>query len=491
MRSIASRLRAGSRAASAIAALIFCSASPAYASVRPKYGGTLRVELAARVATLDPRMPSEESASALAQERLDALLFDRLVRFNDRGTLEGVLAASWTSDDQMKRWIFELRPNVKFADGMSLTADVAAQALGATLGANFQVSGNALEVTIESSQPAPDLPERLATGRNFIFRVASDGSLAGTGPFKLDEWAPDGIPGRAVFLANENCWFGRPFVDRVEVSLGVEPQRIEADLEFGLADLADLSPAELRRATQRGVRVWSSKPSELLALVFDPQRPAVQDSRLRQAISLAVDRNAIATVILQREAVPAGGLLPDWVSGYSFLFPTTLDVTHARALMQSAGSAATVPLVLVYDASDAETKAVAERVAVNLRDAGIAMQTVASMNNGPQADARLVRLRIASPEPRAALLEIFAALGITSVPPPADVGPEALYAAERTALADNRVVPLVHETQGSGLGANVRDWMALDSGEWRLDDVWLERPAAGAPANQPAASGQR
>ncbi len=499
MKSIASRLRAGSRATAVLAALILCAAF-VHASTRPKYGGTLRVELSTRVATLDPRLPAVASqppaspAAALAQERLDALIFDRLVRFNDHGGLEGVLAASWKSEEQNKRWHFQLRPNIKFSDGTPLTADIVAQALASVLGSSSQVSGSALDLVIEAPQPMPDLPERLAAGRNFIFHVASDGPLAGTGPFTLDEWAPDGAPGHAVFVANENCWMGRPFVESIEVSLGVEPQRIEADLEFGLADVADLSPAELRRAAQRGARTWSSKPVELLALVFDLQRPAVQDARLREAIALAVDRNALASVVLQRQAVAAGGLLPQWISGYAFLFPTAVDMGGALSLAQSVasarapGSPAPAPLVLVYDAGDAEARAVAERIAVNLHDAGIAMQAEAAKPGGTPADARLVRVRITSPEPRAALVQAFEALGISNVPGPADNGPESLYSAERAALAEDRVIPLVHEMESCGLSAALRDWMPLDSGDWRLDDVWLAQSAEPSPAPAPTAA---
>jgi len=488
MRSIASRLRAGTSAAAVVLTLIFGVAA-ARASTRPKVGGTLRVELSARVATLDPRLPA-----ALAQERLDALLFDRLVRFNERGTLEGVLAASWKSEEQDKRWHFQLRPNIKFSDGTPLTADIAAQALAPILGTSFQVSGSSLDLVIESAQPMPDLPERLATGHNFIFHVAADGSLAGTGPFTLNEWIPDGAPGRAIFVENADCWAGRPFVDRIEVSFGVEPQRIEADFEFGLADVADLAPADLRRASQRGARTWSSKPVELLALVFDSQRPGVRDVRLREAIALAVDRSTLANVVLQRQAVAAGGLLPQWISGYEFLFPTAMDTGGALSLVQSVnsarapGSPAPAPLLLVYDASDAEARAVAERVAVNLHDAGIAMQTQPAKPGAAPADVRLVRVRITLPEPRAALLQTFVVLGITNVPSPSDNGPEALYAAERSALADARVIPLVHEMESCGLGATVRDWMPLDSGEWRLDDVWLAQNADASPAAAPAAA---
>ena len=87
---------------------------------------------------------------------------------------------------------------------------------------------------------------------------------------------------------------------------------------------------------------------ELFALVFDASRPAVQDARLRQAISLAIDRASIADVILQRQGVPAGGLLPNWISGYAHLFPAASDLPRAKDLLAASGREhfRSMPLVL-------------------------------------------------------------------------------------------------------------------------------------------------
>src|SRR4029077_12562198 len=134
--------------------------------------------------------------------------------------------------------------------------------------------------------------------------------------------------------------------------------------------------SQVRRAAQRGIRTASSSPVELFALVFDAARPAVQDARVRQAISLAIDRASIADVILQRQGVIAGGLLPNWISGYAHLFPVAFDVPRAKELLKATGREVSrpAPLVLVYDSVDADARAIAERVAVNLREIGIMAQ---------------------------------------------------------------------------------------------------------------------
>ncbi|MGB6200080.1 MAG: ABC transporter substrate-binding protein [Candidatus Acidiferrales bacterium] len=471
------------------------------ASTRPHVGGTLRIELRERVPTLDPRERPAEAEVARAQEILDALVFDRLLRLDDHGDPAPALAMTWQSENAGKHWRFELRPGVQFSDGTPLTADTAAAALAPELllklGDHAHIWSAAQSLTIETEQPMPDLPQQLATGGNFIYHVAADGkSLAGTGPFVIDHWDSGASPQQDVFSANTNCWAGRPFVDRLAISLGVESPRIEADLEFGLTDAGELAPAEMRRAAEHGVRTWSSEPVDLFVLAFDPERPAVQNGRLRQAIATAIDRNAIANVVLQHQAVPAGALLPEWISGYAFLFP-------AGSQVPSPSPAAVVkppaPLVLVYDSQDAEARAVAERVIVDLRAAGIAAEALArgisSAGSASADDVRLVRVPIAQPAPAAALDLVLAALSMpaspalgapsSTTPAPAIISesddPESLYAAERAALADFRVVPLAHASENWGLGATVRDWMAARWGDLRLEDVWLDLPPVANP----------
>jgi peptide/nickel transport system substrate-binding protein len=223
---------------------------------------------------------------------------------------------------------------------------------------------------------------------------------------------------------------------------------------------------------------------ELFALQFDFARPGVQDDRLRQAISLAIDRASIADVILQRQSVVAGGLLPNWLTGYAFLFPVAMDLPKAKTLVAATGREVShpAPLVLVYDSDDTEARAVADRVAVNLKEAGISVQVSGQPLTGKSApaDMRLVRRRTAMPDPGTALAGLLNSLG----EPPVDLEtPEETYAAERTPIDLFQIIPLVHVSESYGLSPRVRDWMAPRWGGWRLEAVWLgpAQAAAGAP----------
>jgi peptide/nickel transport system substrate-binding protein len=455
----------------------------AAASTSPHFGGILRVQISEVVATLDPRQWPPGFLRAAATERLASLVFDRLVRFDDHGTPQPGLAVSWNHDMQSKRWQFRLREGTKFADGSPFTPEAAALALQQLLGNEFDVSATSDSVVILADHSMPDLPAQLATGRYFIFHSAADGTLSGTGPFRVTEWPAGDSLAKVVMTANESCWAGRPFVDGIEINLGVDLQKRANAIAFGQADVVELPASQVRLVGQRGVRTASSDPVGLFALQFDMARPAVQDARLREAISAAIDRASIADVVLQRQGVPAGSLLPNWLSGYAFLFPTALDIPRTKELLTVTGRKVSraAPLVLVYDSGDDEARAVAERVAVNLKEAGIAVQlsaqTMGSATKPSAGDMRLVRQRITSPDPAAALSALLDSLG---EPIPALDTPQQDYAAERGPIDAFRVIPLVHVTESYGLGPQVRDWMAPRWGGWRLEDVWLEpAPATG------------
>lgn len=486
MKRIACLFPAGSSPHLIVAALLVvgavATAPDAAASKRPQRGGTLRVEMSERLGTPDPRGWPAVAALAQAPERVQALIYDRLIKRDERGNLQPALAVSWQHDEQSKRWQFRLRQGVKFSDGALLTPPVAAIALQQLLGSPYNVSATSDSVVIQTERSLPNLPEKLAAGYYFIYHLAEDSSLAGTGPFRVADWPDERSSGPAVLTANESCWQGRPFVDKIELLMGADFAQQANAISFDQADVVELPASEVRRAAQRGVRTASSDPFELFSLVFDASRPAVRDIRLRQAISLAIDRPSIADVILQKQAVSAGSLLPNWISGYAHLFPVAADLPRARDLLAASGHerSRSVPLVLLYDSGDAEAHAVADRVAVNLREVGIVVQVTGQMADGESKaqapDIRLVRRRLAAPDAAAALSDLLNSLGEPAPTPPLETL-EQVYAAESASISAFRVIPLVHVSESYGLGPQVRDWLAPRWGGWDLADVWLGPPA--------------
>jgi len=480
-----------------------------FAAKHPKYGGTLRLELQTAKISLDPREWKPGSVSAAENARLAALVYDRLLTLDDYGRFHPALATEWSHDASLKIWQFKLRPGVRFSDGALLTAKDVAAALQPLLPAGLQISSTENSVVIRSSHAVPDLLEQLASGRYFIYRPQPDGTLAGTGSFILAENLPASPaeanpsvlkPARLKFRSNDDAWAGRPFVDSIEVVLGDPALRQILNLQVGRADIIDIPPDLVRKARQDNLRVWSSPPCTLLALRFDDAQPAASDARLREAVDLALDRDTMANVLLQRQALPATALLPQWLSGYAFLLGTPMNLDRAKQIRSDLPAniaGGTDPLRLRVDAVGDLMKLLGERVAVNARQANISIQLVshsapssAGANTpAPTVGLHLFAWRYDSLSPRAELLDFARYLhsesGSESLPDTPD--PEKLYAEERRLLDGRQVLPLLLLPDYVGIAPGVRNWSVSPSGEWRLADVWLD---SGEPSASTAESPQ-
>ena len=309
-------------------------------------------------------------------------------------------------------------------------------------GATRPQYGGTLRVELRQSPETPDPPPLVGPG------------------FTIARWEAGRL---AAYEADENAAGGRPFLDRVEILLGRSLRDQASDLDLGKADIVELGPNELRRQPT-GRRVWSSSPVRVLALVFSPR---FDDTRVREALALAVDRSAIHTVLLQRQGEISGALLPQWLSGYAFAFPAVTDLGRARQLAAGAR-----PITLGF--IDAATRQIAERIAVNARDVGVSVFVTPQAAN---ADVTLMELRIASTDPARALAEIGAALGL---PVPqrdasATPSPEQNYATERALLENFRVIPLIHLPDVYGVGPRVKGRPGITpTGEFRFENLWLE-----------------
>jgi peptide/nickel transport system substrate-binding protein len=417
----------------------------------------LRVEMRAAPASLDPSAPD---AAPLA-----ALVFEPLVRLDADGTPQPCLAVSWQHDASAKRWQFNLRPAVQFHDGFPLVAGAVVASLQPALpGVAVSAAGDA--VILRADRPMPGLLLDLAHN-GLVFAHNAAGALVGTGPFRLTSWEPGR---RAALAAYDGYWGGRPFLDSIEVQMGRPLRDQFLDLEIGKTDVAEFGPAELRRASERGRTVWSSAPIDLVALAF----ARAPDLRQRQALALAIDRAAMHNVLLQKQGDAAAALLPQWLSGYAFAFPTAPDVPRARALAAALPPGART-LALSYDPAMPAARSLAERVAVNARDAGLTVQ-VAPQN--PRADVRLVQIRLPSPDSARALAAVAAALGLESPPPAAT--PEALYESERRLLETYRAIPLFHLPELYAAANRVRVFTPPAIGRlgaWRFENVWISEAA--------------
>src|SRR5262249_34597654 len=158
-------------------------ANHAVQAARPRYGGTLRVEIEATIRFLDPTIPASDTAEAAARARAMGLVFEPLVTIDEQG-LQPMLATSWESDPRGARWQIRLRSGVQLHDGSTLEPWHVASALRVSEPA-WMIGVESGAIVISPREPVPDLPWLLADARHAVVVRGSSGALVGTGPFRI------------------------------------------------------------------------------------------------------------------------------------------------------------------------------------------------------------------------------------------------------------------------------------------------------------------
>jgi ABC-type transport system substrate-binding protein len=419
-----------------------------------------------------------------------SLAFETLTELDAQGRLRPNLAVTWHADQAKRVWQFRLRL-ANFHDGTVLTAADAAASLAKSNPAWKYSAPDRQTVVIETPAPVQHMAEILALPRYAIVKRQMENNAAvliGTGGYKLTQWQAGE---RAQFTANEDYWGGRPFADTIEFQMGASLREQLMDRQLGPYAATELSVDQIRAIEQNNQTVYLSRPADLLAIVF-PQHDCsgrsskkAVDARVREALGLAINRAAISNVLLQRKGIPAAGLLPQWLTGYEFMLGGITNLDRARELRSDAAAFVVItPIALAYDFSDPLAKLVAERIAVDAREAGIVVQPYGEshINNRTarasiNADALLLRVPLQSVDPQTALAARFDDLGLLQANPAAILAatrPEDVLEAEQATLASHCVLPVAHVPQVLWLNTTAHNWQQRVNGEWDLNQLWVE-----------------
>ncbi len=413
-------------------------ALPAAARTRPHYGGTLRVEIEG-----DPWQQPDGLARRLT--------LDGLTRMDADGVVRPSLAVRWESENEDRRWEFRLRPGVHFQDSSPVTSVTVVTALNLACPANcpwtaVHSAGSSVVFTGDSAMP--NLPALLA-GDEYLIAADAGGNI-GTGPFQLKGFNNSVL----TLAANDNCWQGRPFADAVEIVVHRSTRDQWLDLSVGRTDLVEVPAEQLRQAREQRLTVIQSPPVTLLALTVSSSG-VLGNPDLRAAIALALDRNALTNVIFQKQGEVTASLLPSALTGYSFLFSTERDLNQSHA---KHGGLTPPPLTMSAEGGSAMQLA-AQRIALNLHEAGFNVQVIAA-GGARTADLALRSLPLELKQPRAALEAMLRGAGV-SAPVIADT-PAGLYKTESDFLENHTVIPLLYLPRAYAVGGRVRD-LRLDA----------------------------
>ena len=427
----------------------------AWGRTRPHYGGTLRVEIAG-----DPW----ERPNGVARR----LVYDGLTQMDASGNMRPALALTWEPDNNFHRWQFRLRQGVRFHDGSSLTSAAVVTSLTASCATNCPwdaVKAVGPLVVFTNDSPMPNLPALLASDQFLVQQISaadqkSASGTAGTGPYQVT-----GLNNGVLTLAaNENCWSGRSFADSVEIRARRPVRDQWLDLGLGRADVVEVPAEQVRQAQQQRLTVVNSPLVALLAVQVS-DKGALADVRLRGAVAAAVDRNALYNVIFQKQGEVSASLLPQKMTGYSFLFPAERDLNRSHELR---GGLAAGQLTLSVQ-GDGTMQLAGQRIALNLREAGFNIQMV---NGSQRADLELRELPIVGADPAAVLDRLMWETG--ELAGLVEQTPAALFKREQQILEGKRIVPLLDLPVVYASGARVRDLHLRADGTPELADASLE-----------------
>ncbi len=302
-------------------------------------------------------------------------IFEPLVGMSGDGALEPVLAASWKPLDD-STWEFDLRPGVKFQDGTPFTsADVAFTLKRAPdvprspggFGSYLRpITGvetpDPLRVIIHTNGPVPLMPTYLSrigiisqhAGANATTDQYNTGAAAiGTGPYRFVSWAHGDL---VTLKRNEAYWGKQPDWDNVRLRYIPNPAARVAALLAVDVDLVDsVSVEDVARLKQNtALRMRDTPASNLIALQLDtsqrkppffsgPNGEALDknplaDLRVRKALAMAVNREALKERVLNNEVATAEQVMAPGQFGYDpTLKPLPNDPVQAKKLLAEAG----------------------------------------------------------------------------------------------------------------------------------------------------------
>jgi oligopeptide transport system substrate-binding protein len=327
-----------------------------------------------------------ENDPATTHSAGDALVFNGLVTYNDKLEIMPELAAGWDVNSEGTIYTFHLQPNAVFHNGKPVTAqdvvysweraadpaigsDTVMTYLSDIVGVKEKYEGNAeiisglkildehtLQVTIDAPKPYFLLKLTYPTAHVVDRQNVESGedwyrTPNGTGPYRLVRW--DSME-KKVYQRFEDYYGTKPAIPNIVFTLYTgEGIRL---YETGKIDITGIGSYNVQRVTdpsdplnkelKTGVDLCTS------FIQFDVTQPPFDDIKVRQAFSMAFDKEKYIEVVLNNAALPAKGIYPPALPGYNLeLKGLEYNPEKARQLLKESkyGSAEGLPEIIYTD----------------------------------------------------------------------------------------------------------------------------------------------
>ena len=318
----------------------------------PTVGGTLTYAVGADADSLDP-----PNMAQMTSEMVGRLMYDGLIQFDPQIRLVPGLAEKWEISPDGLTYTFHLRPHVMFHDGTPADAQAVKYCFDRMLSDEKPVKASLHSGLVKATTAVDPTTFRVvltapyATYLNNVAHVASaiysptahkkygkDLTLhpVGTGPFRFVEWKKGD---QIVVERWDQSWRGKPYLDKVLFKIVPEESGRALMLESGDAQLMAFVPPELatRFGSNKSLVVEQYQSARVLGLSLNNQFGPLKNTKVRQALNYAIDKDAIVKHIYQGKAKPSGSPSGPLISGAVELPPYPHDPNKAKQLLAEAG----------------------------------------------------------------------------------------------------------------------------------------------------------
>lgn len=374
------------------------------ASTTSKKSNTLVVGIDMSPSGLDP-----QKATAASSLRIIRQLYSSLLKYDSKMELTGDLAEKWEQTDATT-YVFHLRKGVKFHNGREMTATdvkysfdrIKDPKTAAIAKSTFKkvksvdvVDNYTVKVTLDKPY-APFLAKLTESSTSIVCKevVDKNGGLqqveCGTGPFVLKEMVQDSY----IKLAKNPDYFikGEPKVDGITYSIMKDESSRLAAVRTGQINITKLSAQTVALAKKDSKLKVISFPANLYSyLAFNMTIKPFNNIKVRQAISLAIDRDAIGKTVYNGDAVVSGPVpptLPQWTIDVTQESMYKTDINAAKKLLADAGYANGFTTEITVDSSYSDYIAMAQKIQQQLAQIGITAK-IKQLEEGQYIDAWL------------------------------------------------------------------------------------------------------
>jgi peptide/nickel transport system substrate-binding protein len=397
-------MRARLLSAVALASVLIaaCGQSSGTATGGPKQGQTLTVAIGVDPDTLDPMRQTTTTIQNIVQ-----MMVETLVRVDDTGKIQPLLATSWTQAPDGMSWTFNLRQNVRFSDGTPFNAQAVKVSMDRALdpanscplcGLMRQVQGvNALDDSHVQFTLKEPLAQDLFLGllSQVTFGILSPKTVQKGAPAYSDQEQPVGtgpyvfkerVKGDHVTLErNEQYWGTKPAYKEQVIKIVPDAATREALVRSGEAQVIIDPPVSDLPAIQSdsSLKVLLAPDDRTIFIAVntvDKQQPLLQKPEVREALNYAVNKDAIVKSTLFGAADPMTAPMAPSLFGYCRIGEYAYDPSRAKQMLQSAGaSGMTVKLVSPTGRYIQDFQA-AQNIANDLRAVGVNVQGPRTMD---------------------------------------------------------------------------------------------------------------